>query len=70
MQAPHLNTFEALDAPIVRSSGGQHYRRIWSGRPDIKGRYPSHLRRCDSDGNITPRIRQSKKQRIKARRAA
>ena len=68
MQAPIISEYKEF---LIKSSSGQHYRLTPNGKRQF-GKpghfiYTFQYRRCDERGNITPRVRQSKKNRIRAR---
>jgi hypothetical protein len=74
MQPPITSTYQEV---FVKSANGQHYRLTPNGKrylPTAPGELPRFIytfqyRRCDEQGSITPRVRQSKKNRLRARRA-
>jgi len=60
---------------LVKASDGQHYlltpnktRSLAEFGGGHRIFFTYQYRRCDESGNITPRVRQSKKNRIRARR--
>jgi len=67
MQPPITSIYQKV---LVKSANGQHYRLTPNGKIGKPEHfiYTFQYRRCDERGNITPRVRQSKKSSIRARR--